>query len=70
MTEEIKLTPGELGEELWGSMPIYMKETNIAWLRELFRILEMDGVWVWPETDRVFQKVDKYHFIEIEDDEE
>ena len=51
-------------------MPIHMKETNIAWLKELFRILEMDGVWVWPETDRVFQKVDKYHWIEIEDEEE
>ncbi len=66
--EEITYTPAELGEELWGHMPQFEKQTNIAWLKEVFRVLEHEGVWVWPETLRVFQKVDPEHFIEVHED--
>ena len=66
--EVIKYTPEELGEELWGYMPQFEKQTNIGWLKEVFRVLEPEGVWVWPETLRVFHKTDSEHFVEVHDD--
>lgn len=29
---------------------------NYAFLQEVWRVLEVDGYWMWPETGAVFKK--------------
>ena len=41
-------------------------ELNRIWLNEQFRILKVGGIWAWPDTLRIFEKVDQQHFREVE----
>ncbi len=41
-------------------------EINRLWLNEQFRILKVGGMWAWPDTLRIFKKVDQQHFREVE----
>ena len=40
-------------------------ELNRIWLNEQFRILKVGGIWAWPDTLRIFKKVDQQHFREV-----
>lgn len=62
-----KYTPDELAHELWwGKLPEYQYEVNRQWLNGMFDMLKVGGVWVWPDTQRMFKKTSDRHFIEID----
>jgi len=60
------MTPDELSRELWGKFPKHQYEANAAWLKEVFRVLKVGGIWAWKETNRVFKKASDTHFVELE----
>ena len=41
-------------------------EMNRVWLNQQFSILTIGGIWMWPESRRMFKKVDAKHFREID----
>lgn len=41
-------------------------EINRIWLNEQFRMLKIGGMWAWPDTLRIFKKVDEVHFREVQ----
>ena len=41
-------------------------EINRVWLNQQFTMLNIGGIWVWPQSRRMFQKVDEHHFREFE----
>tara|TARA_B100000900_G_scaffold106829_1_gene88794 strand:+ start:116988 stop:117275 length:288 start_codon:yes stop_codon:yes gene_type:complete len=41
-------------------------EINRVWLNQQFSMLKVGGIWAWPETRRLFKKVDRDHFREID----
>jgi len=41
-------------------------EINRVWLNQQFSMLKVGGIWMWPQTHRLFKKVDNEHFREID----
>jgi hypothetical protein len=64
-----KMTPDELGHMLWANYPDYQRIINLKWLREVFRVLKIGGVWAFPLEERIFEKVDEENFVERTHDE-
>ena len=60
------MTPNELAHELWSHMPEHEYEANRKFLKEVFRMLKVGGIWGWPETQRIFKKTSDKHFMEEE----
>ncbi len=65
MDKETPMTPAELSEILWGKYPEHQKRANLAFLEEVFAYLKIGGVWMWPETRRLFRKVNERELVEI-----
>ena len=65
MEKEIPMTPAELSEILWGKYPEHQKRANQNFLKEVFLGLNIGGVWIWPETGRIFRKVNDIELVEI-----
>jgi hypothetical protein len=40
-------------------------EINRVWLNTQFSMLKLGGFWAWPESRRMFKKVDAYYFREV-----
>lgn len=63
----MKYTPDELAHELWHhSLSEFQYEVNLNWLKDVFAMLKIGGIWAWPETQRMFKKTSNRHFIEID----
>lgn len=75
------MTPDELAAELartggYGNIRDLSKEggptleqqheMNRVWLNQQFSMLKVGGIWMWPQTRRLFKKVDDDHFREID----
>lgn len=60
-------TADELAYDLWnGKMPSQHFEVNKGWLNEVFRVLQVSGVWVYPDANRAFKKINEMHFVEVD----
>jgi hypothetical protein len=59
------LTPDELASLIWVSLPEDKLAVNRDYLKIVFRKLNIGGVWMWPETQRVFRRVSEHHFMEV-----
>lgn len=40
-------------------------EVNRVWLNQQFNMLKIGGIWMWPNTNRIFKKVNEVHFREL-----
>ena len=63
---QMRITPYELGKDLWGDLPDNQMKVNSYWLTEVHRVLHVGGAWGWPAAQRIFIKVDIDHFEESE----
>jgi hypothetical protein len=59
------MTPTELCNDLFSYLPADKLKMNIVWLNQVFGLLEHGGLWVWPGTQRTFQKISEAHFMEV-----
>ena len=41
-------------------------DMNRAWLNEQFKRIKIGGIWAWPDTRKIYKKVDAHHFREVE----
>ena len=63
------VTPNELARELWNHMPEHEYEVNRAWLKEVFSMLKIGGIWAWPKTQHIYRKVTDEHFYKLDQKE-
>ena len=62
-----KYTPDELAHELWHHrLPEFQYEVNRNWLKGVFAMLKIGGIWAWPETQRMFKRTTTMHFTEFD----
>lgn len=66
----LRINPIELSEVLWGNLPKHEKRANRDFLIGVFQSLNIGGVWIWPETGRMFRKVNDVEFEEISENTE
>ena len=64
------MTPEELAYDLFKGLPDYEMNINTRWLKDVFRVISVGGIWGWPEARRTFRKVSSVHFVEIHYEEE
>jgi|TARA_B100001094_G_scaffold6156_1_gene5451 hypothetical protein len=65
-----RINPIELSEVLWGKYPKHEKRANRDFLIGVFQKLNIGGIWIWPETGRMFRKVNDVEFEEISENTE
>ena len=66
----LRISPIELSEFLWGNLPKHEKRANRDFLIGVFKKLKIGGIWIWPETGRMFRKVNDVEFEEISENTE
>lgn len=66
----LRINPIELSEVLWGNYPKHEKRANRDFLIGVFQKLKIGGIWIWPETGRMFRKVNDVEFEEISENTE
>jgi|TARA_B100001059_G_C17497789_1_gene409531 hypothetical protein len=64
------MTPEELAYDLFKGLTDYELNINTRWLKDVFRVLRVGGIWGWPEAGRTFRKVSSVHFVEVLFEEE
>ena len=70
MRTTTRINPIELSEVLWGNYPKHEKRANRDFLIGVFKKLKIGGIWIWPETGRMFRKVNDVEFEEISENTE
>lgn len=59
------MTIEEVCEYLWSGLLEEHQVINQLWLEQLHKQLKVGGIWAYPEEQKMFRKIDKYHMQEV-----